>query len=379
MASLGLRAPLVAILVALAILTAYLPPQPRQHRDYYGMSWQDFPTPEARTAARLGAEYRAAVDRVKIRDLRDSVMRVLSRRPSRGGQVWGMSTRMVFDSALRILLRAATPPTALASDVQTVFGVTPGNPFYVQRVTLLPTATDGHACVILETADTARRPVFRMAHPRDALGPCAFFAAFGLPGKGVAQWLEYRGYDVAWLPDWTVRPHAPYPMERSTATEWFETTLSHLGGVTTPGDYLGYAGLYWESGSLLSCATGKVEGCHRYFFTLRGDLVRHPMPGAYEGIPSFNDATGRVLATLVREQGPERFAKFWRSPLPPQQAFDAAFTVPFDQWAPAWAKSNFPPFNVGVSTETRELGSSLLWIGLGLAACAGFALSRRVV
>lgn len=371
----------VAVLVAAAILAAYLPPHPPLPPVYYRGGWDDYPTPEARRAARLGEEFRVASGRAETRRLRDSAMHIVATHPARQGAGIAYGSNPRLDSVARALLHGGTPVLpALSREVRIGFLVIAAPTYSSYERLYLPQATDGRTCIVTVTVDTAGwGAIPRYLRPGDALGPCAFFAAFGLPGPFVGRWLESRSYDVAAKPDWTLRPHAPAPIEKTTAAVWFQGMLARLGGAPrASAEYLGYGGLYWESASVVGCAAGKVSACRRYVFSSLEAERRVAIPGVVAGEPYFDYASTRLLATLVREQGPGRFARFWRSPLPPEEAFDAAFTVPFAVWAPAWARATIGPVDVGASTRPRTALSSLLWIGLSVAGCAGLALVRRV-
>lgn len=378
------RPALVAALAAAAVLTAYLPPHPPAERLYYGGGWDNYPTPESRLAARLGVEYRRARERMETRQLRDSLMRELGSHRRSDDSVVALGSGARLDRAARTLVRTALPPLPARSDeVRAAFVLITAPIYSLDEHVYLPLGTDGRTCISVLTiasADTGLRGDLRnLVRPGDALGPCAFFAAFGLPGPEVRRWLESRSYDVAWKPDWTLRPHAPEPVEKTTAARWFQGTLSRLSGTPMASmEYLGYGGLYFESSHLVGCAAGEIASCRRYVFSPLPGEVRSNMPGVVQGSPYIDYAADRILATLMREQGPERFARFWRSPLPPEKAFDASFTVPFAVWAPAWARATVGPVDVGVSTRPRVILSTLFWIGLSVAGCAGLALARRV-
>ncbi|HZH42147.1 MAG TPA: hypothetical protein VFD85_14125 [Gemmatimonadales bacterium] len=379
MAPLTSRVPWLTGLTALAIVVAYLPPQAPAEQDYRG-EWQSYPTPESRLAKRLGDDYRSASRRAEILHERDSLVRVLARRPRRAGAVVELAQPGEMDRAAREAARLATPPVAeLSPEVQTVFALVPDSTWGGSSNVFLPAATDGRTCLVAVVTG----PDFRYHHPRwrrarEELGPCAFFAAFGMPGPQISRWLESRAYDLARQPDWVSPPPPAQVFEGASLSTWFQTIFSHLAGAPSPYDGWQYGSPYWESPGLVGCAVGRMEACRRYLFTPLRDQMRYSLPGVVELDRYSPDFTSRVMASLVREQGPERFARFWRSGLQPEQAFDAAFTVPFAAWAPAWARATLGPVDVGVSTRPPVVLSTLVWIGLSIAGCAGLALARRV-
>lgn len=384
MAFLMKRWPWTLLVAALVIAVAYLPPQRPEEPDPYRGQWQSFPTPESRLAKRLGDDYLRMADHQRTVRVRDSLMSVLSSRKARGGSVTALSPRRDLDSLAGIVARAATPAVPrLSPDVRAVFAFVPSAPaeFDATYNAYLPAGTDGRTCIATQPVALNReRPSVR---PRQVLGPCAFFSAFGLPGRQVERWLASRGYDVALDPDWQLPRHTPQPPVQASAAQWVQFTLSRFQLAPRPDDYweLDGASMYWGSLTGSACASGNRGACRQYFFSPLEEPVRRrgtSIPGVIEFRPWWSYQEYGALATLVRDQGPDRFAKFWRSDLPPEQAFDQAFTVPFDQWAPAWARTAYGPVRTGVHIRLSEFAVTVLWIGLCVGACVVLALTRRV-
>ena len=377
MATLIRHWPRLLPLAALAILVAYLPPQRPAEPDVPRGAWQDYPTPEGRLAQRLGDDYFRAAGRAQVIALRDSLMRVLATRGARPGTVIALSPPRL-DSTARAVAKAAAPAVAsLSTDIRSAFALVPIEPtvWGTGANTYLPRATDGHTCIAMQAVDP-RDQTPSLRHPTEALGPCTFFIAFGLPGREMQRWLESRQYEFAWDPGWSRAAHAPFPPDEPTLGLRVESLLSRL----TTSDvtyYSPYQSVYWRSFSEAACGTGDVGACRRYFFT-DSSARRSPIPGVIQDRPYFYSESNRVMSTLIREQGVDRFTHFWRSPLPPEQAFDSAFTVPFSRWAPAWVRTVGGSVRVDVVTRPGEIASSLAWIGLCVGACVGLALTRRV-
>ena len=384
MAFLTRRWPWMLVVAALVIAVAYLPPQMPEQPDPYRGEWQSYPTPEARLAKRLGDDYLRTADRQRTLNVGDSLMRILSSRGVRGGSVVPLSPRPALDSIARVIARASTPPVPLSPEVRASVAFVPSDPTEYDATfnVYLPAATDGRTCIAAHpVAPTDRRP--ESVRARQELGPCAFFAAFGLPGRGVARWLASRGYDVAMDPDWQLPRHTRLPSEQPSATQWLQFTLARFQVAPRLESYwvLADQSIYWSSFTGSACAAGDSNACHQYFFSAIAPPLRRrgtPMPGVIEFRPWWSSSEFGALAALVRDQGPDRFAKFWRSDLPPEQAFDQAFTVPFDRWAPAWAQTVYGSVRVGVRTRPGELISTLIWVGLCVGACVGLTLGRRV-
>jgi len=75
---------------------------------------------------------------------------------------------------------------------------------------LLPDSTNRTLCLVrLQENAGWRRAVEREAASswlrqwlKTSLGPCAFLAAYGMPGRSVQGWLGNRGFDLALAPTW---------------------------------------------------------------------------------------------------------------------------------------------------------------------------------
>lgn len=382
MAYLTRRWPWGIVVAALAILVAYLPPQPPPEPDRLRDDWQSYPTPESRLAKRLGDDYARAAARAHITRLRDSLMRVLAARAARPGTVTGLSPGPALDSTVRAFTKAATPPLpSLSPDVRGALAMVWAGPatWEASSNAYLPSGTDGHTCIVSQAVDPNGQHQF--GRPSEALGPCAFFMAFGLPGREIGHWLESRDYDLASMPDWTIGLHPRVPPGPPTVDLWLRAALGRLGGALPAGDPWAsppYPSIYWRSFSGAACAAGDRAACRRYLIT---DGHRSTsLPGMIRRRYNYwFSGDGMALASLVRDQGVERFARFWRSPLGPEAAFDQAFTVSFDQWAPLWARSQIGPVRIDVRTRAREVISSLLWVGVCIGACVRLAMTRRVV
>ena len=360
---------------ALAVLVAYLPPQPPAERDFYHGEWQEYPTREARLAKRLGDDYLREAARAHALSLRDSLMRVLAVHPTRSGAVSTLTTPR-FDRTARFIVRSALPPVpALSPDVKTVLALEPSGSSLGGWYTYLPTATDGRTCIASRSFEPSNQRL-AVHFPSRALGPCAFFAAFGLPGREIQSWLAGHGYEFAWDPDWTRPIHSDFSEEQTTIGLWVESLVDRM--TRSSAHYSSQtAWFYWHSFSESGCSAGRVDACRRFFFTEPSAPSFSPGVVQFRGF--YYSTQEALLATLVREQGVDRFARFWRSPLPPEQAFNSAFTVPFAQWAPAWAKGAIGPVHADDVTRPGEIGSSVVWVGLCVGAVLGLALTRRVV
>ncbi|HMC18192.1 MAG TPA: hypothetical protein VKH16_03165, partial [Gemmatimonadales bacterium] len=91
---------------------------------------------------------------------------------------------------------------------------------------LLPDSSDRATCIALIPAWYWRRgfPGPLEDRLRRGLGPCAFFARWGVPGEPVRVWMARRHYDLASVPSWgrerSEPPEASWMMNRNTGWFW---------------------------------------------------------------------------------------------------------------------------------------------------------------
>ncbi len=167
-----------------------------------------------------------------------------------------------------------------------------------------------------------------------AVGACWYLSEFGQPGPRIRAWLDARYWDVAsGLPPYRrfFEPRDDAPGSSSMLNRVF-------------GDLRGL--FYRESVTLEACANRRPELCE-------AALLRTPYrPGqfpagvvgswralVYSGqgngawmfeMPRY--ATGSLLALMVDDLGPTRFAEFWTSTAPVAEAFAATAGMSLGEW-----------------------------------------------
>ena len=266
-----------------------------------------------------------------------------------------------LDTASRLVI-FVTPDTEYAAPAGGWVGL--GKLVYVY-----PEGTDGRTCLVIVPTGGIRTLAVDTA---GILGPCAYYAAFGRPGPGVAGWLRATHYYSALESDWlSPRPRIEPPgLEDLLAYRSWGQALSLLGHVGLSLDGTG-------------CAAGKLDRCAAY-------LDQTPWFEGFSQRRTFTFISERwiwwrgrdeyvwYLADLIREMGRDRFGEFWRSPLPRDSAFAAAFGVSMTEWTHRWIASRRP--NVRVGSAIR-LTSALLGVLLAAILVAGGAYynSRRQV
>lgn len=263
------------------------------------------------------------------------------------------------------------------------------------RVTLwgtwyvMPGATNGHVCLALPRQDEFERMAQVLFNPVArpsanvgstllvALGPCAFYTAFGLPGTGVEQWLRDQNYATASFAHWMEPP----ARVRRLAYE----DLSEVSSSTGLWDALRLAssGAY-EMGILnlqaRACAHGRASQCREVLRSPFRD-IRPPLRGlaiARQWWWAREDLGGSFLSELVRLEGRDAFARFWQSGLPVDRAFQEAFGEPMETWTSRWLLSNIDHPRFG---PVIRFGSLLFGLGIVIVAgaLAGVLSMRRQV
>ncbi|HET7790589.1 MAG TPA: hypothetical protein VFK78_07300 [Gemmatimonadales bacterium] len=240
---------------------------------------------------------------------------------------------------------------------------------------LLPSATDGRTCVAVLPRDA--RPGYGprggAAFVRAELGPCAFYAAFGRPGSEVESWLLAGQFTLGAEGDWNAR---------RPQTAWDADLFSGIGAI----EALNARATEGLPPDAQACAWGERDACaqvlHRPYQYLpvpprllrRGYALVQKSRWYWSG---YND-TYWYLADLVRDLGPERFAKFWRSPLSPESAFASAAGMPMDEWTHRWLRARHPGMRLGASASLGASLWGLLAAALALAAGGAIATRRRV-
>jgi hypothetical protein len=373
--------------------------------------------PDERVWASLAAHEQAdlsqATDKLRLLQLRDSILnRVARERPTRSGFV------LLEDSALSDSLRswvdraardgwnelAATTkyPVVLAvilDSARTVQGLprqTARGGFSID--VFPPVAQDGQAtqpCLTIARlrADPFTGPAYGQRVMQRALtsarssaalrGPCAFYAAFGPPGPGIARWLTATNWRVAKFGDWSrpaVALENPYgygrPQIRGIERLFYPDERWLLRG------YL--------SSDALSCIAGRVDRCRHALLSPTPDASGRPRASilttngleigfsfvTVRGRP-LGSAEGWVLSDMTRSLGPERFASFWHSALAPTEAYRTAATQGIDEWTMEWARQVYGTEELGPQVTQRALASGLLFATMGGLIAVLFAYRRR--
>jgi hypothetical protein len=239
---------------------------------------------------------------------------------------------------------------------------------------LLPDSTDRTTCGVLlpagywirnlaRTGRLERIEQFRESL-KNSLGPCAFYAAYGNPGRPVRHWLANRNFDVALSPSWT------NPGNPQQATWWL--TDFRTG-------HWWWELIYRHRPSTVACLAGRAAGCRDAVLEGAGYGFDDSLPRVIAPARRWWLAQGlvpgeRYLADVAREVGRDRFLRFWGSPMPVDTALAEALKAPVGQWTERWERRYVPKVPLGAAAPFT---ASLLAVLLGAATVATTAASAR--
>lgn len=201
---------------------------------------------------------------------------------------------------------------------------------------------------------------------RTALGPCAFYAAFGVPGPEIGRWLAARGFDLARDPAWagppadtttflTVRNRPDDPDERQLRQFLYD----------------------WAPVDAAGCMAGERAACAHAVLATPGEDSEPGIVGAHRPW-AFRIYNGDIfLSDLARAIGPRRFGEFWNSTLPVDRAFRVAADTGLADWALAWSRRRAPHLTAGAPVAAVPAGFALVLAAVGLTGAMALGRRRR--
>ena len=193
---------------------------------------------------------------------------------------------------------------------------------------LMPQSVGDRACHVIvraqRTINAANLPPI-LTSRASLLGPCAFIAAFGEPGRGIHRWLQSRQYDVARGVGFSANPAAqPGTVVRRAARDSVTQVYAR-----------------YELESTRACKSGDLDACRNAVLSPR---LQRNMIYAVD-IWAFEQTTGYAgdfyLSDLVVEFGRERFRKFWSSNAEAEVAFEQVFGQSLAEWTNAWMRYRY--------------------------------------
>jgi hypothetical protein len=211
------------------------------------------------------------------------------------------------------------------------------------------------------------------------VGPCAFYAAFGLPGPAIARWLGDAGWRLARFADWR-RPPAPWadPFGAQHATglaRFLDMEQLRMRGVLAPEGLACGAGRAPECGRALATKPVSADDTtwQRHVVTTR--IL--PWWTARRDEP-LGPSEGWLLSDMAHSLGRDRFARFWQSGLEPDTAFRAAAGHEMAQWVGEWVHIVYGRVTVGPAAPAHAAVNAFLLIAMACGVAVTLATRRRV-
>ncbi|HJR36428.1 MAG TPA: hypothetical protein VJ817_15835 [Gemmatimonadales bacterium] len=275
---------------------------------------------------------------------------------------------------------------------------------------LLP-ANDSGTCVAMTSGilKDGREIDIRQSQLDLALAPCLLRAAFGVPGRPMREWLERTGHAAARSNAWLDRPRSILDGRGQLPWEpMYDETWSGLyaGGGTSLIRRLATVELimmlappYLMGGPALRCLAGNTAECSRTVLdstsprweALPGDLTgfqswsRRARPDALVSVHPVGDW---FLSDIIRQEGRDRFARFWRSEQPLEASFREAFGRELGEWTRDWGiRQRLGSWEERYSRKSVVLGANLApswpllalgWTAAALLLAAWTARRRQV-
>ena len=264
------------------------------------------------------------------------------------------------DTSLRIVIGFAVDTTAITGrrddDLPWSADIFPPNPDAANTCAVVVRV---HSPKALLASDTDRLRNLGGG----VLGPCAWYAAYGVPGRGVAQWLDSTEHG-AFVND----PRSLLGRKRSPVSDWW------------------YTEWFWgmREKESLACIAGRDDVCTRLVLQAHmpySDWDFYLVTPGYAGRQRWwstrrLDFGGFTLALLERQVGPDAFRSFWKSDLGFPDAFAVASGEPMNHWVRRELTALYAPYRPG-PLPSSQTGLALLIALPGSIALGLWAVRRR--
>ncbi|HWA16882.1 MAG TPA: hypothetical protein VG817_10640 [Gemmatimonadales bacterium] len=274
-----------------------------------------------------------------------------------------------FDSAWKQLgLDDAKVAVVLASPDRGVRGKDVPPPQNWLKAYILPDSTDRTTCVVVYPSATLgdERPRQNVVNQRmrTGLGPCAFYARFGVPSPRVRRWLQANSFDVAESSDWS-------GMQRFRDSRYgFDIDVDQFRSYFGVGTIWYYTSIYQLSFNTVACLAGRPKAC--LDGVRKGDgegsvpIQRVVTPGERWRVSEQRlPEQAELLAEIYREVGENAFQEFWTTSLPIDSALSIALEQPVGDWL---VKRKVP------DRDLIQLGPIPPWPGIVFAVGVAAAL-----
>ena len=383
-------------LLACAVLAiAYLPPRgakPTGRRSFFvGQAPQG--TPARRRAQALADEWRSADGAVYLLTERRRLHDVVRRATFNAGPLVVLSdsarvpapAARLVDSAMRIAWRQLGLGETKVQ-VAVVFELAPASaararplPEEGRGAYLAPDSTDRTTCIAVLAAGWYWTRVVTGELPggipfdafvqslKAALGPCAFYAAYGTPSKSVRRWLVTRDWDLALVLD-------PGTRGRQTGS---------MIGMADPRFPWYWDAIYSLPPAAVACLSHLAEGCRAAVLAGASEDVAIPFPDVMRLDRRWNRQQNlveghRFLADVAHEVGRDRFLRFWTSELSVDTALAAALKRPVGEWTADWQATFINPIRLGPAAPLGAVAMALLLAAVAVGVVVLTASRRQV-
>ncbi|MGH7559400.1 MAG: hypothetical protein ACRENB_00110 [Gemmatimonadales bacterium] len=249
-----------------------------------------------------------------------------------------------------------------------------------------------------------------------AIGPCLLLARFGAPGSTMRAWLTAARWrpavSIAWLTGARIFSDGSRSLPWSSVLvedDIFRDELFRPAWVSRGSRALDRLGLsdvllfrrprYSMGAPGIRCLTGDRAACEATVvdtaLTARlGRAFPPDLTGAYWRVGSAGLHEARPhpewwISDLIREFGPERFTRFWKSDAPPDRAFEAAFGEPLGDYQYRWADEKWrnsyeviergARITLGAHLPAGNPLAVLFWSAIAVALVAWRAGRRTIV
>jgi len=385
-----------ALAACVGVAIVYLPPRGEPVHTSSLFAQFETPTPYRLRVQALAAKWRAATLELQLLEYRERLRPELERRRALdiatppvlfvGRDTLSQSARSLVTAALdTVWTRLRLGVTKISVGVAIQVGrpsVEPLGPMGAGGWTqtyFLPDSTDRTTCIALLPLSTiwgegrslgGPHPTYNAAlvsFLQNGLGPCAYYAAFGAPGRPIARWMGARQFDLALYPWWD-RPDRDGPSDRLLTSldpkenRWF------------------WLEAYRHPTSAVACLGGRSEACRGSVLARSEtmELPPHIVSTARWWQGQLLAGADRYFADAVRTIGRDRFHRFWNSEDPIDTALTAALRRPIGDWTREWQARLVTPIRLGPASPPSDTLLSLMLAAAALGFVAVTVARREV-
>jgi hypothetical protein len=382
---------LAAGAACLVLAIAYLPPRgaTASRRSSFFTAQSPRGTPARLRVQALADEWRVADGALRLLRVRHEIRTRMRRGPGTGPLiVYTDSTAVspvsagIIDSAMQkawrdVGLGETKIRIAVVLALSRMAGAGEPVPEQEEVAYLAPDSTDRTSCVALVPAgpywtrairgELGRRFSFDQLVEsfKAGLGACAFYAAYGTPGRPVRRWLVARNWDLAL----SLNEHA----SQTLAAAWLRDPRF---------------GWYWEAvyalpPATVGCLAGRPDACRTAVFRGASAEFEIPVPDIARTErrwwrPQHLIGARRYLGDVARSVGRDRFLTFWNSSLPVDTALALALKEPVGHWTARWQRTFAPRVRLGPAAPLGASAMGIILAGVAFAVVAIWSSRRQV-